>query len=199
MFFWIHDGRISPNPPQIQPNRVPMVHPSGKPSAPAIGEGEPGTTPTGTFLHRTPEDVYKESSLPSEKPVFFLHEIMTNPVWTKNQDESTQSCLDFMMEKGIRHLPITDESGKLVGFVSDRDLLDKMKSYEREMPVSDAMIKRVLVGTPGAEIRQVTKVLLEERIGCLPIVNDDNLPIGIITRSDLLRLLLKYPNLSLTV
>jgi len=174
------------------------THQANLPHQPS-GKENLAQPPTGSFLHRTPEDVYKESSLPSEKPVFFLHEIMTNPVWTKNQDESTQSCLDFMMEKGIRHLPITDESGKLVGFVSDRDLLDKMKSYEREMPVSDAMIKRVLVGTPGVEIRQVTKVLLEERIGCLPIVNDDNLPIGIITRSDLLRLLLKYPNLSLTV
>ncbi|XDD43719.1 HPP family protein [Leptospira sp. WS60.C2] len=199
MFFWIHDGRISPNPPQTQLDKVPRVYPTRQGSPTQIGEGEPGTTPTGSFLHRKPEDVYKESSEPAEKPVFFLHEMMTTPVYTKEKDETIEACLDFMLEKRIRHLPITNRLGELVGFVSDRDLLDKIKSYEKEMPVSDAMTKRVLVGTPGAEIRQVTKVLLEERIGCLPIVNDDNLPVGIITRSDLLRLLLKYPNLSLTV
>lgn len=199
MFFWIHDGRISPNPPLTQPDRVLKVHPSGKSNPTEIGDGEPGTTPTGSFLHQNPRDAYKEASLPTEKPVFFLHEIMTSPVFTKNEEETIDNCLEFMFEKGIRHLPITNHLGQLVGFVSDRDLLEKTKSYEKEMPVSDAMIKRVLVGSPGAEIRQVTKVLLEERIGCLPIVNDDNYPIGIITRSDLLRLLLKYPNLSLMV
>ncbi|XDD47528.1 CBS domain-containing protein [Leptospira sp. WS39.C2] len=199
MFFWIHDGRISPNPPAVQPNRVPMVHPSSQPMATEIGDGGSQSPPTGSFLHRNPGDAYKESSLPQEKLVFFLHEIMTSPVFTKMENEPISDCLDSMLEKGIRHLPITNQLGQLVGFVSDRDLLDKHKSYERKNPVSDVMIKRVLVGTPGAEIRQVTKVLLEERIGCLPIVNDDNIPIGIITRSDLLRLLLKYPNLSLMV
>ncbi|EOQ88420.1 CBS domain protein [Leptospira yanagawae serovar Saopaulo str. Sao Paulo = ATCC 700523] len=199
MFFWIHDGRISPNPPLTHPDRVPKIHPTSQSTPSAIGEGEPDTSPTGSFLHRNPKEVYKEASLPTEKPVFFLHEMMTSPVYTKEKEDSVETCLDFMLEKGIRHLPITGKMGELVGFVSDRDLLDKTKSYEREMPVSDIMTKRVLVGSPGAEIRQVTKVLLEERIGCLPIVNDDNVPIGIITRSDLLRLLLKYPNLSLTV
>ena len=199
MFFWIHDGRISPNPPLTHADRVPKIHPTGQSAPSEVGEGEPQTTPTGSFLHRKPSDVYKESSAPGEKPVFFLHEMMTSPVLTKTKDETIEACLDFLLEKGIRHLPIIDDFGKLVGFVSDRDLLDKTKSYEKENPVSDIMIKRVLVGSPGAEIRQVTKVLLEERIGCLPIVNDDNVPVGIITRSDLLRLLLKYPNLSLIV
>lgn len=199
MFFWIHDGRISPNPPTSYPDRVPKIHASSQSAPSEIGDGEPGTSPTGSFLHRNPKDVYKESAGPTEKPVFFLHEMMSSPVYTKGMEENIETCLDFMLEKGIRHLPITGRMGEIVGFVSDRDLLDKSKSYERDMPVSDIMIKRVLVGSPGAEIRQVTKVLLEERIGCLPIVNDDNLPIGIITRSDLLRLLLKYPNLSLIV
>ncbi|WP_244241546.1 CBS domain-containing protein [Leptospira perdikensis] len=148
-------------------------------------------------MHRSPGDVYRETAGQTEKTVYFLHEIMSTPALFLPSTETISHCLDFMVEKRIRHLPLTDTSGILVGFVSDRDILEKSKSYERDWMVSDIMTKRVLVGSPGAEIRRVTQVLLEERIGCIPVVDDDNHPIGIITRSDLLRLLLKYPNLNI--
>ncbi|MGE8723057.1 CBS domain-containing protein [Leptospira terpstrae] len=197
MFFWIHDGRILPNPPPTYADRVHKIHPGGK-SAPITGEGEETkSTNTASFLHRSPSDVYEESAGQTEKTVYFLHEIMSTPALMQKSTETIETCLDFMLEKRIRHLPITNESGILVGFVSDRDILEKSKSYERDWPVSDIMIKRVLVGSPGSEIRGVTQVLLEERIGCIPVVNDDNHPIGMVTRSDLLRLLLKYPNLNI--
>ncbi|WP_039926338.1 HPP family protein [Leptospira vanthielii] len=197
MFFWIHDGRILPNAPTTYADRVHKIHPGGK-SAPISGEGEESTNASpGSFLHRSPGDVYQESAGQIERAVYFLHEIMSTPAITQKSTETIANCLDFMLEKGIRHLPITNEMGTLVGFVSDRDILEKSKSYERDWPVSDIMIKRVLVGSPGSEIRGVTQVLLEERIGCIPVVNDDNQPIGMITRSDLLRLLLKYPNLNI--
>ncbi|TGK92751.1 CBS domain-containing protein [Leptospira brenneri] len=197
MFFWVHDGRISPNPPTSYADRVHKIHPGGK-NAPISGEGEGSSHSHQTsFLHRPPGDVYKESAGQTEKTVYFLHEIMSTPALTLPSTETISNCLDFMLEKRIRHLPITNEKGILVGFVSDRDILEKSKSYERDWPISDIMTKRVLAGSPGAKIRGVTQVLLEERIGCIPVVNDDNHPIGMITRSDLLRLLLKYPNLNI--
>ncbi|MCT8333107.1 CBS domain-containing protein [Leptospira sp. 85282-16] len=197
MFFWIHDGRILPNTPATYTDRVHKIHPGGK-SSPISGEKEDGTTrSTPSFLHRTPGEVYQESANQTEKTVYFLHEIMSTPAHTLPSSETISNCLDFMLEKGIRHLPIVNDLGTLVGFVSDRDILEKSKSYERDWPISDIMTKRVLVGSPGSEIRGVTQVLLEERIGCIPVVNDDNQPIGMITRSDLLRLLLKYPNLNI--
>ncbi|TGL85976.1 CBS domain-containing protein [Leptospira congkakensis] len=197
MFFWIHDGRISQTTPPSHSDRVHKIHPGGQ-SFPVSGEGsESPNSPSSSFLHRSARDVYKESAAQTEKPVYFLHEIMSTPTYTLPSTETITRCLDFMLEKRIRHLPITNESGTLVGFVSDRDILEKSKSYERDWPVSDIMTKRVLVGSPGSEIRGVTKVLLEERIGCIPVVDDDNHPIGMITRSDLLRLLLKYPNLNI--
>ncbi|TGM63079.1 CBS domain-containing protein [Leptospira meyeri] len=197
MFFWIHDGRILPNPPATYSDRVHKIHPGGK-SSPVSGKGEESSPPpTSSFLHRSPGDVYQESAGQTEKPVYFLHEIMSKPAFSLPSSETISNCLDFMLENGIRHLPITNDLGALVGFVSDRDILEKSKSYERDWPISDIMTKRVLVGSPGSEIRGVTKVLLEERIGCIPVVDDDNHPIGMITRSDLLRLLLKYPNLNI--
>ncbi|MCW7481241.1 CBS domain-containing protein [Leptospira kanakyensis] len=199
MFFWIHDGRILPTTPPATSDRVHKIHPGGK-SSPVSGEGsESQNAPSSSFLHRSPGDVYKEAAGPTEKTVYFLHEIMSQPAYALPSTETIAGCLDFMLEKRIRHLPITDAQGILVGFVSDRDILEKSKSYERDWPISDIMTKRVLVGAPQSEIRGVTKVLLEERIGCIPVVDDDNHPIGIVTRSDLLRLLLKYPNLNIIV
>ncbi|TGK84636.1 CBS domain-containing protein [Leptospira noumeaensis] len=199
MFFWIHDGRILPTAPPIPSDRVHKIHPGSKSSPISAEETESQNPQSSSFLHRSPRDVYQESAGPTEKTVYFLREIMSAPTHTLPSTETIARCLDFMLEKRIRHLPITDTHGTLVGFVSDRDILEKSKSYERDWPVSDIMTKRVLVGSMNSEIRGVTKVLLEERIGCIPVVDDDNHPIGIVTRSDLLRLLLKYPNLNIIV
>ncbi|MDF3821045.1 CBS domain-containing protein [Leptospira sp. 96542] len=199
MFFWIQDGRILPTPPALAQNpRVASVPKADGPKR-TNDSLTSGFQKTGSALfRRDPKKAYEESEN-TEVSVHFVHQIMASPAKTLPATQNINQCFEFMLENRIRHLPLTDPSGILKGFVSDRDLLlQKSKSMGNE-EVSEIMKKQVLVASPTAEIRQVTKILLEERIGSLPIVNDEMKPIGILTRSDLLRLIVKFPNLNLFV
>ena len=106
--------------------------------------------------------------------------------------------------KRFRHVPIVNGEQVLVGILSDRDLLRALASREREtitqwegVRVASIMHTDVLSATPDTEIREVARVLFEERIGCMPIVDSAARVVGLVTRSDVLRALLVHAPLEL--
>lgn len=98
---------------------------------------------------------------------------------------------------GIRHLPVVDD-GVLVGIVSQRDLLSAalssvLESTERdELRLRTVLVEDVMTRDPirariDTPLRDAASQMLEKGIGCLPIVDDLNRLIGIVSESDLIR------------
>lgn len=107
------------------------------------------------------------------------------------------SLADDIMKLGrIRHLPVADE-GRLVGIISQRDLfkasLTSAMSYEEKekrefmkaVVVKDVMVGEVITISPEAGIEEAGQLMLEKKIGCLPVIEDENL-VGLITETDIL-------------
>jgi CBS domain-containing protein len=107
----------------------------------------------------------------------------------------------LMLEKRIRHLLVTD-GPKLVGIVTDRDIRLNLPSPATSLSVWEinyllarltvgaVMSKNVVTIGPGAEVREAARLLLDHRIGALPVVDRGQL-VGIITETDLLRAFVK--------
>lgn len=100
----------------------------------------------------------------------------------------------------IRHLPITD-AGRLVGMLSDRDvLLASMPRPRREANHPDALLRLVRVEQvmtrdpvtvgPDAPIEEAARLMLDRRFGALPVVEGERL-VGIISQGDLLKVLVR--------
>jgi acetoin utilization protein AcuB len=97
----------------------------------------------------------------------------------------------------IRHLPVVDERGTLVGMVSDRDLralgipalVEPGSSSSRtlEMPVAEVMSSDVLSVETEAHASEVVELMLEHKIGAVPVVDADGALVGIISYMDVLR------------
>lgn len=131
-------------------------------------------------------------------------QIMSAPVVSIKPDTRLQEVRRIVKERRFRHIPVVADNGWICGIVSDRDLLalpgtDGADESPGTGVAADIMIKKVLTATPDTNIREIARVLFEERIGCMPIVDEDKQVVGIITRSDILRALIKHAPLDLWI
>lgn len=128
--------------------------------------------------------------------VLFVREIMTKAVVTVAPTSPISEVAQLFSERRYRHVPIVSPKGSIVGLISDRDVLKyhaKSSNRERDKePVSTIMVSEVLVATPDTLIRDVARTMFEERIGSLPIIDERNEIVGIVTRSDIMRALITH-------
>lgn len=120
---------------------------------------------------------------------------MTQKVATVASDIILGEAYDIMQERNIRHLPVVGD-GKLIGLVSDRDIRDALPpsgSAERgaalrEKTVGEIMHRDLITAHPLDTIDHASAQLYEQKIGCLPVVDEGEVA-GIITSSDMMRTL----------
>ena len=110
--------------------------------------------------------------------------------------------LDFaqqIMQLGrFRHLPVLLQ-GRLVGIVSSRDLLaaslskvlqlarERQLSFLGMVEVEEVMTRDVQTVPPETTLEEAARLLLRHKIGCLVVVKEEHVPIGLVTETDLLR------------
>ena len=120
-------------------------------------------------------------------------DVMTCSVHTAKESDLVESSWVKMQKNESRHLPVVNDDGLITGIVSDRDLL---KAGERSnSPLSKIMVKEVLSARDTAPLKEMALVMLHERISCLPILNDLNELVGIVTKTDILRYLAQSQHL----
>lgn len=124
--------------------------------------------------------------------------VMTTDIITLKPTAKIREASDLFIKYHFRHIPIRNESNRLLGIVSDRDILNyKIKNTaHHERPIWEAANKKVLAATPEAPISEVCRVMFNERIGSMPIVDERERLVGLITRSDILHILVSHPDFS---
>jgi CBS domain-containing protein len=124
-----------------------------------------------------------------------VSDLMTRQVATLQRNDKL-SIADQVMQLGrIRHMPVLDEDGQLAGVVSQRDLfrgsLAKAFGYGTSaqkrvldtITVKEVMATDPITATPEQPLAEAAALMLERKIGCLPVVEDGKL-VGILTESD---------------
>lgn len=127
--------------------------------------------------------------------VLLVRDSMTREVVTVGPETTAAEALALCRENGIRHLPVL-EGGRLVGVISDRDLRSATPALGdpsraealQKIQVGDEMIRDVETARPEDPIEDAASEMYEKRIGCLPVVDGEEL-VGIITTSDVMRAL----------
>ncbi len=131
-----------------------------------------------------------------------VRERMSHPVITIHPDIALLDALNLMHKERVRRLPVVDKRGKLVGIVSEGDLLHAGPSsattfsvYElnyllSKITVERLMTKEVLTVDENTPLEEAARLMADNKIGGVPVVRDDEV-VGIITETDLFKVFLE--------
>ena len=129
-------------------------------------------------------------------------ELMTADPLTVTPQASIAEVWDLMREADVRHIPVVQAEDGLVGMVSDRDLgrvdiarllnVEGASALRDELatPIVRVMTSQVIAVGPEADIGEVIELLIEHKIGAVPVVQEETREVlGIISYVDVLRAL----------
>jgi acetoin utilization protein AcuB len=132
------------------------------------------------------------------KRAMSVRDRMTRKVATIRPEATLRAAAALMRDRKVRHLPVVDDMGRLVGIVTDRDLRQALfapgvLAERTDLPaildaltVGDVMIRGVVSVRAVTTIREAARVMHERRLGALPVVEGGRL-VGILTETDVLR------------
>jgi CBS domain-containing protein/gamma-glutamylcysteine synthetase len=145
---------------------------------------------TGEPVHKWPL-IQGNTGLEDWKRSFqTVGQFMSTDLFTVRQDDLVDLAASLMQWKHIRHVPVEDDEGHLVGLVSHRNLLrlftsDLLPSEVRDLTVSAVMKSEPISVAPSTPTLEAIEIMRRHRVGCLPVVSDGHL-IGIVTAHDFL-------------
>jgi len=126
-------------------------------------------------------------------------DLMSRDVVCADMDTPLGNARDLCVAKRIRHLPVLDEQKRLVGLVTDRDLryyvsprlgtISENRSDRESLhrPLHLIMVRNVVTVPVDASISEAAGLMLENKVGCLPVIDADRRVAGILTTTDLIR------------
>jgi CBS domain-containing protein len=136
-------------------------------------------------------------------PLYHANQIMRQQVITVSADDDVAQAWRILRDHGIHQAPVLDSGMRLIGVVSERNLLTAInidgdqivESMNRR--VGQVMTTPIVAAAPVTDIRRIASVMINQDIDGEPITNDQGLLVGFITRGDILRAVVKEPPLSL--
>lgn len=146
----------------------------------------------------------------------FVRDRMTTKPVTITTETNLKDALDIVQSSPFRHLPVLDSDGALVGIVTEKDLVyaaptsstTTMSIFEvnyvlSRMTAGKVMRSPVVTVGPDLPVEEAARVMIDHRIGCLPVVEGDGL-VGIISDTDIFRVFVEglgggHPSLRITV
>lgn len=131
-----------------------------------------------------------------------VSELMTRDVITLEAQESLLLAQDIMELGRVRHLPVVD-GRRLVGLVTHRDLLSASLSSLDASPeedatkkqhvfVRDVMRRDVISVRPATPALEAARLMVEHKVGCVPVVDGEHRLVGILSEADFLRLAARF-------
>src|SRR5208337_3656111 len=130
-----------------------------------------------------------------------VKEVMVKEMATLDVNDELSLANDIMRLGRVRHLPVVD-GARLLGIISERDLfrssLAQALGYGGKTPrelmktvrIKDIMVRELVTISPEMDLLQAVKIMVDKKIGCLPVVDHDRL-VGLITETDIMLQYLK--------
>lgn len=157
-----------------------------------------------TELSSKAVQAYREMlHLNQREPIYHAYQLMSYPVSTVTEKMGIVEALRYFQDQNYQQMPVLIDQWRIVGMLSLVDLLrlvvidDGQTHFVDGKCVADAMSQEVITTDPVTDIRRVAQVMLEYHLNAMPIVDEQNALIGIVSRRDILRAVMNDPPLTM--
>ncbi len=136
-------------------------------------------------------------------PLYHADQVMSRPAIVVARDSAVADAWRTLRDNRIRQAPVVDDEKRLIGLVSERDLLtavdveDGQVVAARRRQVGDVMTTPVVASAPITDIRRIAAVMLDQGVDGVPVIAETGRLLGFVSRSDILRAVVTDPPLSL--
>lgn len=141
--------------------------------------------------------------LNQREPIVHAHQLMSHPVSTIPIDMDILAARRYFQQQQFQQMPVINARQQLVGLLTIENLLqfiiidgDRVQ-YLKGKRVADAMSAQVITADPVSDIRRVAKLMQEYRLHGVPIADQQDTLLGIVSRSDILRAVTNEPPINL--
>ncbi len=128
------------------------------------------------------------SAVPMSSDLMIVADLMTRDPVTCVETDTLDVVGELMGRGGFRGVPVVDDADRLLGIITESDLREH-KGYLDRTKVSGAMTEEPVVLSPEQTVSAAAGILLEKKVNALPVVDSDGGLVGIVSVSDLLRVL----------
>lgn len=208
----VPSGRISLVELELdpEPSAAGKAMPSKPPPAPtkrasSAPRDDGRKLPEPAFRSQVPKPVpaVKQSMVPPRKfPPETVGDVMTRKLIALTEADTVENIETGMQRFRFRHLPVVSKGNRLIGLVTHRDMMqaeaeaaaeseDGRGGLPKDTPVTEVMNRDILTTRPGTDLATAGKAMLQKKIGCLPIILDDETLVGIITEADFVKIVVQ--------
>ena len=118
-------------------------------------------------------------------------DIMSTEIFTLNISDSIEQAWAAFRRYQFHHIPLLDEQSNLQGLLSDRDLLYSTVRGQDHSALADVASRRVVTALPEARIASVAEVMIKRQFGAMPVLGEGHNLLGMVTRTDILKAVIK--------
>ena len=205
MFVVFNNGEISSRGPietLYNVKKINNVHATQ--NEPYGNEAEKFTIPHQSTISKEASDAYKRNAnLNTQETIYHVNQIMNRNLFFVHDNLTVEETYSLLQDKNIRQLPIVDGIGKIKGMITQKDILDLIfNDLERvqqsvQKSLSDINLQELIAADPISDVRRVAKVMVDFNLNAMPIVGENDILVGIVSRSDILKAVASIPAIQL--
>jgi len=148
---------------------------------------------------------YKQmANLDTRTEIFHVEQVMSNKTMIVNDSQTIQECYDIMQESKVQQLLVrSDNKNHLKGMITQLEILNFMMSdlnsatILTQKHIYDISTKNIITTDPISDIRRVSKVMIDFNLNAIPVVNEEEIILGVVSRHDIVKAVSSIPHLQI--
>ncbi|MAD41668.1 MAG: CBS domain-containing protein [Arcobacter sp.] len=155
-------------------------------------------------IDQTAINKYKKmANIDISEPVYHIQDIMTRDCVTVDNKSTILEAYDLLKENKVSQLPVVSFARKIIGLIDKKIILnlimDDIQDSEDiiHKKIDDIYLPELITVDPVSDIRRVAKVMIDFKLHAIPVVDEDDILLGIVSKTDIIKAISSLPRLQL--